>query len=244
MNKAIEKFWRDHGSTVLTVASIAGTTLVGYFTYKGTIKAIEVMEENPNVTKKEIFKQYIPAVVSELFTIGSIIGCKALTDSQKASLMAGYSTLFAAYQSYRKETKKQYGEEADTLIMTKIAEEKINPKIKPKNGKVLFFDELSEVTFEAYPEDVLKAEYEMNKRLNTQGYVDSTDWYDLLEIEAPEGAEFVGWASFVFQEEDEVPWIDYQHELTTMGDDLQCIIIHTPVRPVIGYDDVDDYPKE
>lgn len=91
---------------------------------------------------------------------------------------------------------------------------------------VLFYDEWSHRYFESTIEQVITAQYHINRNFVLRGYVTLNELYDFLGLEPTEYGNTVGWAV-----EDEMYWIDFHQHKVLIDDELECYIIETPWGP-------------
>jgi hypothetical protein len=93
--------------------------------------------------------------------------------------------------------------------------------------------------FETTKEDVLLAEYRLNRDFTLCGYAALNDFYELLGLEKSESGEVLGWTlENSWSEVGEYPWVDFEHETVTMDDGLECCIItftHPPTADYLSY---------
>ena len=91
---------------------------------------------------------------------------------------------------------------------------------------VLFYDDWSGRYFESTIEQVIAAQYHINRNFVLRGYVTLNELYEFLGLETTEYGNTVGWAV-----EDEMYWIDFHQHKVIMDDGLECYIIETPWGP-------------
>ena len=91
---------------------------------------------------------------------------------------------------------------------------------------VLFYDEWSHRYFKSTIEQVITAQYHINRNFVLRGYVTLNELYDFLGLEPTDYGNTVGWAV-----EDELYWIDFHQHKVLMDGELECYIIETPWGP-------------
>lgn len=214
---------------------------------KATPKAIRLLEakkeeKDEELTKWETVKTagpvYIPSVLLGVTTLTCIFGAEVLNKRQQAALTSAYALLDQSYKTYKHKVDELYGEEAGEKVRESIAKDKYEEteeKPEVSEGKQLFYDFYSNRYFESTIADVIWAEYEVNRALATYGGIGLNEFYNLLDLEElPEYRE-IGWSAGQISETYWEYWIDFDHEKTTIDDDLECIIIHMPIEPLMGY---------
>lgn len=239
---------KKHASIILTCLGAAGVVVTAIVTAKATVKAVDILEDaenNHELTKKEKVKvvapSYIPAVVLGASTVACIFGANVLNTKYQASLMSAYALVNSSYEDYKRKLKELYGEDAHKKIMDELAVEKADDVCIYADGfidssnltidgdkaeKRLFYDAFSKRYFEASVEQVMAAEYHLNRNYMLRGSVCVNEWYEFLGLSYIEGGEVLGWDVC-----SEVFWIDFDHDKMVMDDGLECCCIHMPFEP-------------
>ena len=73
---------------------------------------------------------------------------------------------------------------------------------------MVFFDEYSGRFFESTIEQVVIAEYSLNRNFTQRGYAYLNEFYEFLGLEKTDFGQTVGWVI-----EDEIYWIDFNHRM-------------------------------
>lgn len=142
-----------------------------------------------------------------------------------------------------------YGEETDSRIIEAIAVDKakhiyINASYldgpcessleEESSGKpVLWYEEYSKRFFRASLEQVLAAEYHVNRNYILGGLNVLNDLYSLLGLEETDFGEEMGWAP---TDEGEF-WIEFNHRKAKLDDGTVFYILEMPFEPRVNYDD-------
>ena len=243
-------FAKRHGSTILTVMGGVGVIATTVTAVKATPKAITLLEKareekGEELTKIEKVKTvgsiYIPTIVMGVGTITCIFGANVLNKRTQAALVSAYALVDNSYKEYKQKLKELYGEEAHEEIVNAIAVEKArevgitagslctNTCLTDSEAcgePVLFYDEWSGRYFESTIEQVITAEYHLNRNFTLRGYSFLNEFYLFLGLEPTDYGGTVGWTV-----EDEFYWIDFNHNKITLDDGLECFIIETPFGP-------------
>ena len=239
-----------HTSTVLTCLGGIGVVATSIMAIKATPKALELIEEAKKEKGEELSKwetvkvaapKYIPAMMTGVATIACIFGANVLNKRQQASLISAYALLDESYKKYRRKVVELYGEETHRKVVDEIAiEEAREVGITAESlcanicltsdeacgDPVLFYDEWSHRYFESTIEQVIAAQYHINRNFVLRGYVTLNELYDFLGLEPTDYGNTVGWAV-----EDELYWIDFNQRKVLIDDELECYIIETPWEP-------------
>jgi hypothetical protein len=218
-------------------------------TAKATPKAMELLdgvkkEKGEELTTLDVVKTvgpvYIPAVLTGVSTLVCIFGANALNKRKQASLVSAYALVDNAYKDYRKKVGELYGNDADAQVSEEIAKDKFEESniIISGGDKRLFYEEFSGRYFEATTEEVISAEYEMNRRLAVEyGGLYLNEWFDLLGLDQTDYGGYLGWSYSYLQEVYWQNWIDFQHHTVTLDDGLECVIITLQMDPIPDFDD-------
>lgn len=246
----MNNFWHRNASTILTCLGGVGVAVTAYTAIKATPKATKLIEEAEKEKGEELTtvesirvagKVYIPTVITGVATVACIFGANALNKRQQAALMSAYALLDTSYKEYVYHVKDIYGEDAHREIMEAIAAEKAEnvgihaPGYVSNNdlylddqcGEMrLFYEEYGQRFFEATLEQVISAEYHLNRNYTLRGYTVLNELYDFLGLEPTEYGSELGWANY----DDGMAWIDFNHrEIDIHGQ--KCVLIEMPFAP-------------
>lgn len=238
----------------LTCIGAAGVIATAVTAVRATPKAMELIEkagyekgsdESPIMDMeftplsfsemvKVAWKPYIPSILIGTATIVCIFGVNGLNRRQQASIASAYALLDRTYKEYKNKVISLYGKDADVDIRKEVAKEYYEERDEDSplgEGKLLFYDEFSCEYFERTMLEVLDAEYQMNRTFVLEGRVKLNDFYEFLGLPKTKLGETVGWdiedgISFYGYQ-----WIEFDHELVTMDDGLECYILHIPYQP-------------
>ena len=90
----------------------------------------------------------------------------------------------------------------------------------------MFYDEYGDRFFETTLEQVISAEYHLNRNFILRGYTTLNELYDFLGLEPTDYGDTVGWAV-----EDELYWIDFNQRKTTINNNVEFCVIEMPWGP-------------
>lgn len=248
-------YFKRHGSTVLTCMGGVGVIATTVMAVKATPKAITLLEKAKEEKGKELTNLdkvkiagsiYIPAIAMGVGTITCIFGANVLSKRNQAALVSAYAMLDSSYKDYRRKLKELYGQEAHEEIVNAIAIEK--SKETGASGSyfgmscditsdeacgepVLFYDEYGNRYFESTIENVINAEYHLNRNYILRGYTWLNEFYEFLGIDTIEQGDVLGWEP---TDEGEY-WIEFNHRKTVLDDGLECYILEMPFEPTCDY---------
>ena len=150
-----------------------------------------------------------------------------------------------SYKEYKNKLKELYGEEAHKNIMDSITIDhakdvtigydtsfglnRCGLSIEENDGgPILFYDEFSKRYFEKTIEQVMSAEYHINRNFILGGIVTVNDFYDFLGLDNIDGGDDLIWIPC-----DYYLWIDFNHRKVELEDGLQCYIIEMVYEPML-----------
>lgn len=246
----MNRFLKRNASTILTCVGAVGVVATSVMAVKATPKVLTLIEKakeekGEELTKWETVKiaapAYIPTVLIGAGTIACIFGSNVISKRQQASLMSAYALLDSSYKEYKNKVDELYGEEAGQKVREEIAKDKYTgDDVLLDDGKELFYDFYSSTYFNATKDEVLRAEYELNRELYVNGYARVNTFYECLGLPARPEYDELGWTCGQLESMYWHTWIEFEHTETNVdesGDDeydgLPCTIIYMPLEPVI-----------
>ena len=249
---ASRRFLKRNSSTILTCIGAVGVVTTAVLTGKATPKAMQALEvakkeRNEDLTKLEVVQvagpSYIPAAAVGLSTIICIFGANAISRRQQAALISAYALLENSYKEYQNKVAEMHGSEANTQIRDAIVKDKYEeadpPKPDEEKETCLFYEEHYGKFFESTKEDVLAAEYHFNRNFVLRGYACLNEFLDFLGVGPIEGGNVVGWSMIAGDLFYGYQWVDFNHELATLDDGLECYIIKMPFPPTADFLELD-----
>ena len=253
----MKTFIKRNGATILTVLGGIGTVATSVMAVKATPKALEKIkmaeeDKGEELTKIETIRvagtSYIPAIVTGVGTLACIFGANIMNKKQQAALVSAYTLLNSSYEEYKQKLKELYGEEAHQEIIDAIAAEKAENVGVRAPGYVsnnilfvdeycgetrLFYDEYGERFFETTLEQVISAEYHLNRNYVLRGYTVLNEFYDFLGIDPTLEGNELGWAI----SDDGTYWIEFDHRLTDIKGH-ECVVIEMPFAPDLEWQEL------
>jgi hypothetical protein len=200
--------WKCKTATVLTFIGAAGVVATAVTTAKQTPKALRLLKEASDEKGEELtfaekatamLPAYLPAIVTGSATILCIFGANILNKRSQASLVSAYGLLDQRFKDYQRKLIELYGQDAHEKIITELAAEKAENRyisssylgckscalyLDENVGKpVLFYEPISDRYFEATVEQVMNAEYHLNRNFALAGAALLNEFYDFIGIE-------------------------------------------------------------
>lgn len=241
---ASKVFLKKNASTILTCVGGAGVVGTAIMAVKATPKALERIEaaeeiKGEKLTKTEAVRVagpvYIPTVVTGAATVACIFGANVLNKNKQAALMSAYALLDNSYKEYREKVQELYGKEADVEVRKELAKDK-HEKTIVTEGKRLFYDEYSERYFESTIENVLEAEYKLNRMMAIDYGVYLNEFYELLGIDTVDYGNYMGWSVYELCETQWHNWVEFEHTKVILDDGLECTIVSIRTEPSFDFE--------
>lgn len=250
--KNVLPYLKHHSPTILTAIGAIGVVATAVTAVRATPKAMKLCEdlrlERVNNYEKEPTKVeyameawpcYIPSVFIGAATITCIFGANVLNKRQQAAITSAYILLERSYKSYKDKVIELYGKETDQKVRQEVAKDKYKEEDVSKSSSsetLLFYEEHYGKYFERTMLEVQDAEYRLNRKLAKEGEASLNDFFSFLGLNEQKIGDALGWSQEVICDFYNPAWIDFEHELVTMEDGMECYIINILVKPTAGYD--------
>lgn len=186
-------------------------------------------------TVKVCWKDYIPTLAVGTASLACIFGANVLNRKQQESMAAAYAALASAFEGYRDKVNVICGPGTEKAIEKAIEQEKsdIENDRPPWNETQTFYLSYGGKPefFERTMEQVLKAEYELNRRFVLSGEVHLNDFLDILGLDHVEGGDEIGWEGYIGEALYGYLWIDFHHRYYVTDDGLSVCSIEMPFEP-------------
>lgn len=249
-------FLKKNSTTILTCIGVIGVVGTAVAAAKAAPKANKriadaTAEKGSELTKVETVlvaaPAYIPTVAIGLSTITCIFGANVLNKRQQASIASAYALVDRSFKEYRGKLKELYGEDTDVKIRQAIANDHRDEEVKayapglnPALGageKYLFYEEYRGRYFEATMNEVLNAEYHLNRNFAMRGCASLNEFYSFLGLDPMDFGDVLGWGCGRLVENYEMPWIDFNHRKTELDGGVECYLIEYNIEPEEGYEE-------
>lgn len=208
LSRSVGSFLSKNAPTIMTSVSVAGVLTTTVLAVKATPEACRRIDslhpdcQDAQNKVKAVWKLYLPATISGLATITSIVAVHSTHNRRNAALMGVYTLTERAYKEYREEVISQDGENKDRKIKDEVAKKRIEED-PVDNGKVIFtgqgehlcYDSLSGRYFKSSIERIRKAQNDINESVMNHMYVAHNDFYRLIGLEPIGIGEDLGWTT-------------------------------------------------
>lgn len=191
--KKIKGFLRVAGPTICACLASVGVTVTAVLSAKGALKAEKILNDKELPFKKKVkaaVPAFIPAGVAGIATTGLIFVANVLGAKQQAAIVAATASLYKA----KRQTFDTIKNSGDT-----------------PNGVLTFYDPVAKRYFKRTMEEVLEAEYLLNRAFILRGYAPLNELYAFLGLEKTSDGEKLGWSQEVGGAFYGYEWIDFEH---------------------------------
>lgn len=186
-------------------------------------------------TLQACWKEYLPTVAVGTGSLICIFGANVLSRRQQASLASAYAALESAYQGYRRKVYSILGSDTDAMIEKAVEQEKqdIEDDLPPWDEVQTFYLSCcgKAAFFERTMEEVVQAEYHINRNLVLRGEVTLNEFLSFLGLDAVEEGDVIGWDCYIGETQYGYRWIDFNHRHYVTDDGLTVCSIDTPFAP-------------
>ena len=231
--KDFGRFLDRNSPYILTGVAITGVITTVFFAVEATPKAIRIIEEHKCQTKKEIIKEtwkcYIPAAISGLVTIGSIVTVNSIHQRRNAALAGLYSLAQTTLKEYKDKVIEIIGENKERKIRDEVDADRVlqNPPsnvILTGSGDVLCYDSLTGRYFASDIEKIRRIVNELNKELLTAMFIPLNDLFYELGLDPTELGNDLG-----FDIDKGLFEIKFSTQLSKEG--KPCLVMNYEVHP-------------
>lgn len=250
----IIKTIKKNSPTILSVLGSIGVISTAILTAKSTPKAMKLIDDAEKEKGEELSKwetirvavpTYIPSLLIGTGTIVCIFGANILNKRTQASIASAYALLDQSYKEYKNKLKELYGEETHKSIMDSIAIDHAkdvhischsnygfdtcNLSVESNDGRpILFYDAFSKRYFEKTIDQVLNAEYHINRNFTLRCGSTVNEFYEFLGLSPIDGGDSLIWMPC-----DYYLWIDFNHRKVELEDGMHCYIIEMIYEPML-----------
>ena len=197
----------------------------------------EWMARHCRLTKKEAFelgvRSYIPTIGTVLATMACVIGANAMNQQRQAVLTASCMTLQRMLEEYREKVRIVAGQEGldevDRLVRQEVAD--IMEGMPPWDEKQTFYIEGQNCFFERTMQEVMEAEYHLNRNFILRGDAKLNELYEFLELQPNDYGNEHGWDEMSGECIYGYRWIDFRHRYFVTDDGITVCEIEMPFGP-------------
>lgn len=197
-----------NSTSILTAVGATGVVTTAYFAAKASFEASEMLEgTQPDLTLIEkaeiVWPCYIPATITGVVTISSILLSHKVETSRTAAAVSAYSLTERAFSGYKEKVVEEIGKHREQTLRDEIAQDSVtkNPPDSPGltvlsgNGDVLCCELYTGRYFMSSMESLKKAQNDVNFDIINQLYVTLDSFYDCIGIPHTAHSSELGWDS-------------------------------------------------
>lgn len=202
----VGKTIKSNSPELLAALGVAGVATTAYLAAKGGFHSAGILEnESPYLSTKEkvklVWKEYIPAGISGVVTIGCIIGSHKLNGNRTAAAIAAYSITEKAFSEYKEKVVEEIGKGKEQKVRDALAQEAIEKTpsrevvVTAVSGHVLCSELYTGRYFRSDMETLRKTQNDINARVIQQTYVTLSEFYDMVGLSETSNSNRLGWDS-------------------------------------------------
>lgn len=216
---------------LLTAGSIAGVVGTGVISSIFSVKAHEAIKKTDAKHIKEkikiSWKYHIPTIVIGGLTVGSILYSHKITVKEIAGMTATIGYLTTQRDKLNTALKEAVGEEKYEEIKKQVFSDNVKYiYAEPTgNGNQLCFESYFGRWFLSTPEEVQKAQKQINDAIKEGLYASMNDFYDRLGIEGSHAGYDFGWVPDKEYYNDGVAEIGFKNSYLDMGEDKENVYV-------------------
>ena len=196
-------------------------------------------EALPKLTTAETvlacWQDYIPAAALGTASLICVFSANALNRKQQAALAGAYAALESLYQGYRRQVRAILGSGTDDMLERAVEEERhdMEDNNPPWDERQTFYLPCSgrPEFFERTMEEVMAAEYHINRNLILKGGVTLNEFLAFLALDKVQHGDEIGWDAYFGEADYGYQWIDFVHRHYVTDDGLLVCSIDTPFMP-------------
>lgn len=168
----------------------------------------DIAAKKSEIPRLEKFKMtwlcYLPAAISAVLSIASIIASHSISQKRLAAMSILLSSAETALSKYEGKVTEMFGKAKADKIKEAIADDIVPSKSpdengisKTKHGDTLFFDRITGRYFRSSMEHVLKVQNDLNRTLIVGDEASLNDFYYLMDLDGCELGDMVGFTPSV-----------------------------------------------
>lgn len=228
-------FAKNNAEFLLTIGATVGLGLTMVTTSTATIKAVEIYNEievdkKRKPTKNEVFLNTLPVYIKPFIfgmsTLLCVHGLNYISIRKQASLISAYQLINSTFNEYKDKVKETYGENAHQKLLDQIYIEHADKTsisaqniagddilVRDDGEPKRFYEPFGDRFFECSMEQVLQAEYHLNRNFSIGGEVSLNDFYEFLGLAPTEDGNLYRWSI-----EEGYIWIDFNNRKVELDD--------------------------
>lgn len=229
-------FRRRDKQFIFNFAAVLGVGLTMASTIIDTKKACKLIDDDMTLEEKikKTWKCYIPSGLIATSTIMSIIYSDYVTMNEKISLLNALMSAQTNYKTLERSVDEVCNSDTKEEIMKRNIRSKIPKDIYiERTDEKIFYEEYRGNFFTSTIDNVLEAEYLLNKQLAISGTALLNDFYKYLGISKTDIGEHLGWSVYdgYYGMMTINPWVDFNHKKMEDDDGLEYFYLGYSNKP-------------
>lgn len=184
-------------------------------------------------TVQVCWKEYVPTAAIGIGSLACIFGANVLSCRQQASLASAYTALASSFEAYRDKVEMLCGPSANIVVEKALEQEKrdLENDRPPWDEIQTFYLEGYPQFFERTMEQVLKAEYELNRYFILKGQATFNEFLAIMDLSPVDGGDAIGWDAYIGDVYYGYKWVDFEHRYYPTDDRMWVCAIDMPFDP-------------
>lgn len=205
---------KSNSPAILTGIGVSGVFSTAYLSFRAGYRSYPIIdkenvENGTHVTRlstrvreygRVTWRLHIPVAISGTVAIAAIVGSSRAGARRTAAVSAAYSVSQMAFEEYRNEVVRKFGEGKEQQLRDDLAERKIantqpSPSIIVSSGLSLCCELHTGRYFLNDMETLRRSVNDINARLNQHMYATLDDFYHLIGLSETTTSGYFGWDS-------------------------------------------------
>jgi hypothetical protein len=219
--KQAGKVVAENSPAILTGIGVTGVVTTAVLAAKGAFKSAgeivaeeaelalkveseEITPDEAEMTKKDMFdltwKNYVPAFITGIATVGVIICAHNIADRRVAAAAAAYTFVEKSFKDYQDKTKEKVGEKKEREIHDEVVEKRFRERDRSRpiiyssgRGNTNCFDSWSGRQFKSDMQEIQKAINNFNAQVLADDFVSLSVFWSYLGLDPTDQSDNLGW---------------------------------------------------
>lgn len=235
----LKSFLSKNAPVLLTSCSVAGVLATVALSFRAAVNLVYEDRDWCWRTKKDIVKKAVPKFVSTFVVGSATVACIICTNmvnrQRQEALTSAYILLDRMYKDYKAKVTDMYGKDAEEKVEEAITNDKLEKTDQTDtDGMVLLYEPYYDLFFSRKFEELVDAEYQLNRKFAMDSKVCLNDFYDFLHLPKTKTGNALGWSFEASDYRYGYSWIDFEHKLVNKNGKTYYIV-ETVYPPTADY---------
>lgn len=202
---------KNNAPEICTIAGIGLMVTTVISAVRATPKAMDIIakreeEKEDKLTRTEIVKEtwkvYVPTACIGIASITCFIVSMVATNKRYAAITTAYALSESNFNEYTKKVKEMLGEEEETKIVSRIAQDKVNSadeetceRVVVEDEDILCYDCFAGRIFSSNKNKINDAVNHINRMILADDYASLNDFYNRVGLKDTLVGDLLGWTS-------------------------------------------------